>query len=288
MRTLQAILSTLVTYVVTILIVMAASTSGLYWNSIPLFGLFAVLAFVVQWVVFVPSFLLQTEHYFDLTGSLTYLGIVACAVFLTPNLDTRDILICVMIALWAIRLGSFLFWRVKKSGGDDRFVDLKPHFWVFFMVWNIQALWVFLTLASAMGAMTSSNKQALGIFALIGTIVWIVGFAFEVIADQQKTAFRALPENKDTFIQTGLWSICRHPNYFGEITLWLGIAIIAFPVLSGWTYATLISPVFVTILLTRISGIPMLAEKGKKKWGADPAYQEYLKNTPVLIPGIRL
>ncbi len=288
MRTLQAILSTLVTYVVTILIVMAASTSGLYWNSIPLFGLFAVLAFVVQWVVFVPSFLLQTEHYFDLTGSLTYLGIVACAVFLTPNLDTRDILICVMIALWAIRLGSFLFWRVKKSGGDDRFVDLKPHFWVFFMVWNIQALWVFLTLASAMGAMTSSNKQALGIFALIGTIVWIVGFAFEVIADQQKTAFRALPENKDTFIQTGLWSICRHPNYFGEITLWLGIAIIAFPVLSGWTYATLISPVFVTILLTRISGIPMLAEKGKKKWGDDPAYQEYLKKTPVLIPGIRL
>ena len=287
MRTLQAILSTLATYVVTILIVAAASTSGLYWNSIPLFGVFALLAFVVQWVVFVPSFLFQTEHYFDLTGSLTYLGIVACAVVLIPGLDTRDVIICVMIAVWAIRLGSFLFWRVKKSGGDDRFVDLKPHFWVFFMVWNIQALWVFLTLASAMGAMTSSDKQELGMFALVGTIVWLIGFAVEVIADQQKSAFRAIPENKDRFIQSGLWSLCRHPNYFGEITLWTGVAIVAFPVLSGWTYATLISPFFVAILLTRISGIPMLAEKGTKKWGTDPAYQEYLKNTPVLIPRIR-
>ncbi|MEC8135547.1 MAG: DUF1295 domain-containing protein, partial [Pseudomonadota bacterium] len=140
----------------------------------------------------------------------------------------------------------------------------------------------------AMGAITSPNKQELGVFALVGSIVWLVGFVFEVVADQQKTAFRSVPENKDKFIQTGLWSVCRHPNYFGEITLWLGIAIIAFPVLSGWTYATLISPIFVAYLLTRISGIPMLAEKGQKKWGDDPAYQEYLRTTPVLIPGLRL
>ena len=134
------------------------------------------------------------------------------------------------------------------------------------MVWNIQALWVFLTVAAAMGALTSSGKQELGLFAIFGSLLWLIGFAFEVIADRQKTAFRAIPENKNRFISTGLWSICRHPNYFGEITLWLGIAVIAFPVLSGWSYATLISPIFVAFLLTRISGIPMLAEKGQKKF----------------------
>ncbi len=288
MRSLQAILSTLVTYIVTAAIVMAASTNGLYWGAVPLFGLFALLAFAIQWVVFIPSFLFQTEHYFDLTGSLTYLSVVATAIALTPSLGVRDIILCVMIAVWAIRLGSFLFFRVRRSGGDDRFVELKPYFWVFFMVWNIQGLWVFLTLAAAMGALSSASKKELGIFALVGATIWLIGFSLEVIADMQKTAFRSIPENKDRFIHTGLWSICRHPNYLGEIMLWLGIAIIAFPVLGGWSYATLISPLFVAFLLTCISGIPLLSKKGQEKWGDDPSYQEYLRKTPALIPRFRL
>jgi len=105
-----------------------------------------------------------------------------------------------------------------------------------------------------------------------------------VIADGQKRAFRRDPKNEGAFIQSGLWALCRHPNYLGEILLWLGVAVVAVPVLSGWQQLTLLSPVFVYVLLTRISGIPLLASRGKRRWGNDPAYQAYLDRTPVLFP----
>jgi len=126
----------------------------------------------------------------------------------------------------------------------------------------------------------------LGIFALIGFLIWIFGFAFEVIADSQKNRFRANPDNKGKFIHTGVWSRSRHPNYFGEITLWIGVAIIALPILRGWQWVTLISPVFVTLLLTRISGLPMLEKRADDKWGGQQDYEDYKKRTPVLIPRI--
>ena len=121
-------------------------------------------------------------------------------------------------------------------------------------------------------------------FAIVGALVWLIGFVIEVVADAQKSRFNADPANKGKFIRTGLWSRSRHPNYFGEIVLWIGIAIIAIPVLQGWQWVAMISPVFVTILLTRISGIPLLQKKAEAKWGGQADYEEYKKNTPVLIP----
>jgi steroid 5-alpha reductase family enzyme len=111
-----------------------------------------------------------------------------------------------------------------------------------------------------------------------------VGFLFEAVADDQKRRFRANPANEGRFIASGLWAWSRHPNYFGEITLWFGIALVALPALSGWQYATLISPVFVYLLLTRISGIPLLEARAKKRWGDEPAFQAYRARTPVLFP----
>jgi steroid 5-alpha reductase family enzyme len=105
----------------------------------------------------------------------------------------------------------------------------------------------------------------------------------EVISDQQKRTFRKNPENLDKFIVHGLWAWSRHPNYFGEILLWFGIAIIALPTLEGWRYITLISPLFVYLLLTRVSGLPMLESAANKKWGDNPKYLSYKKNTPLLV-----
>jgi len=109
----------------------------------------------------------------------------------------------------------------------------------------------------------------------------------EVIADAQKSHFNADPANKDKFIQTGLWSRSRHPNYFGEIVLWIGVLIIAMPVLQGWQWAALISPVFVTLLLTRISGVPLLEKKADQEWGGQAGYETYKKQMPVLIPRLK-
>jgi steroid 5-alpha reductase family enzyme len=121
-----------------------------------------------------------------------------------------------------------------------------------------------------------------GALAALGTAVWIAGFAIEAIADRQKGIFRADPANRDRFIATGLWAWSRHPNYCGEITLWIGVALIAVPALSGWQLVTLISPLFVYVLLTRISGIPLLESRSDEKWGDDSEYQAYKAHTPVL------
>ena len=252
--------------------------------GIPLFALCVLVAFVIQWVVFIHAFTTQTERFFDLTGSITYITVVVIAVGLSPNADARALLLMALVVIWALRLGTFLFRRIRKSGSDRRFDAIKPSFPRFLFTWTLQGLWVSVTVGAALAAITSLNKVELGIFSLMGGLVWLVGFGFEAIADWQKSQFRAKPENKDKFISSGLWAWSRHPNYFGEIVLWLGIAIIAFPALSGWQLVTLISPVFVFILLTRISGVPMLESLADEKWGGQPDYEAYKANTSVLFP----
>ncbi len=277
------------TYGAIVLILVVAA--GLAWAGsgqsveafgVPLFALCGAVAFVINWIVFVPSYLRQTEIYFDLTGSLTYLSVVGLALAFGPR-EPRSVLLAALVAIWAVRLGSFLFRRVRAAGADERFDSLKA-FPDFLMTWTLQGLWVFLTVACALAALTSTNAAPFGVVGAIGLAIWLAGFAIEVVADRQKSAFRADEANRGRFITSGLWAWSRHPNYFGEIVLWLGVAVIAFPVLQGGQLATLISPVFVTLLLTRISGVPLLERRAKKAWGDDPEYQAYKARTPVLIP----
>jgi steroid 5-alpha reductase family enzyme len=234
--------------------------------------------------VFIPAFVRQTEKFFDLTGSLTYITVTTLAALLSGGFDARSILLWALVLIWAIRLGTFLFRRIRKAGKDDRFDEIKPSFIRFLNVWTIQALWVTFTVAAALVAITTTQRKELDGFAIAGFLVWVCGFAFEAVADAQKSRFNADPANKGKFIQTGLWSRSRHPNYFGEITLWIGVAVIALPVLQGWQWVALISPVFVTLLLTRVSGVPLLEGKADKKWGGQADYEAYKQKTPVLIP----
>lgn len=252
-------------------------------GGLPTFAWLVIIAFGVNVAVFVPSFLAKTEHYYDLTGSITYLTVTLVALITAEERDLRTVLFAVLIILWAGRLGSFLFRRVRRDGGDGRFDKIKLDFLRFLMAWMVQGLWVTLTAGAALAAMTSGAKEDLGIVGVIGLIVWIIGFAIEVTADRQKSAFRADPANQGKFIDVGLWAWSRHPNYFGEITLWLGIAIMAVPVLQGLQYATLISPIFVFVLLNFVSGVPMLERRSDKKWGGQPDYEAYKAKTPVLV-----
>lgn len=241
----------------------------------------AALAFAVNWAAFVPAFAARTERYYDLVGSLTYLSSIACALLLARP-DGRGWLLAGMAAVWALRLGTFLFLRIHRAGSDRRFDEVKQDFGQFLVAWTLQALWVFLTLCCALAAITSSEPRPLGTWALAGGALWALGFGIEVVADRQKSAFRRDPANAGRFIDNGLWAWSRHPNYCGEILLWTGVALIALPALSGWQHVTLVSPVFVYLLLTRISGIPPLERRAEEKWGDDPEYRAYAERTPVL------
>lgn len=249
-----------------------------------MFALGALLAYAINWLVFIPSNRAKTEHYFDLTGSVTYLSVTVVALLLSDDLDARAVIVAAMVAVWALRLGSFLFRRVRRDGRDGRFDEIKIDPLRFFMTWTLQGLWVLLTIACALAIITSIERRSIGWLAVVGTAIWIAGFAIEVMADQQKSVFKRDPANEGKFISTGLWAWSRHPNYFGEIALWTGIAIMAIPLLSGWRWVVLISPVFVTLLLTRVSGIPMLEARAQKRWGDDDDFQAYTRNTSVLIP----
>jgi steroid 5-alpha reductase family enzyme len=267
-----------------VLVALAGSQGGVSIAGMPLFALAVGLAFLIQWLAFIPAYVLQTEKFYDLTGSFTYISVILGAFFSSTGMDGRSILLMALVVIWAVRLGTFLFGRIRKAGKDSRFDEIKPSLIRFLNAWTLQGLWVTFTMAAALVAISTTTRKDLDIFAIIGLLAWVFGFTIEVAADIQKSRFNANPQNKGKFIQTGLWSRSRHPNYFGEIILWLGIAVIAMPVLQGWQWVAMISPIFVILLITQISGVPMLEKKSDQKWGGQADYEAYKKGTPVLIP----
>ena len=279
----KSLIGIAVSLIIATLILLAGSQGSLSLQGLPLFAVCGAIGFILHWAIFIPSYAFQTEHYFDLTGSLSYITTVIVAMVLNPSLDIRDLIICAMILVWAVRLGSFLFWRIKKDGQDKRFIVMKTKFTWFLLTWTLGGLWVLVTMAAGLAALTSNTTVELGILGYVGIALWLFGFAVEVIADNQKTQFKKDPNNKDRFITSGLWSWSQHPNYFGEITLWLGLALLTYPVLSGWQLVTLISPIFVYLLLTRLSGIPTLDRLAKEKWGSDSDYIAYVEATSKLM-----
>ena len=251
-----------------------------------------ILAFVIQWIAFLPAYIFQTEKFYDLTGSLTYLSVIWYSLISSSNnfvnLNGANIAIVLLITLWATRLGSFLFMRIHKDGEDKRFRTIKPSATQFFMTWTLQGLWVSLCSMCALTAISSDTGVVMNVLFYIGLGLFLYGFITEVIADKQKTAFRSIPENRDKFITTGLWAKSRHPNFFGEIVLWTGIAVMSFSSLAGLQYLTLISPVFTYLLLVYVSGVRMLEARADKKWGDKEEYIRYKTDTPVLIINYKL
>ena len=287
--TLKEYVTITVAVCISVLVALASAQGSLISGEYPVLFICLFIAFIIQWIVFIPSFYFSTERFYDLTGSITYMIVIVTALyhkseFIGSRSDLRSLLIAGFVIIWALRLGSFLFLRVLKDKEDRRFSEWKKNFHQFLRVWTLQGLWVFLTSVAAVTAITSRKIIEPDLFLYIGSFLWVFGFLFESIADYQKRKFRS--ENKNKFIQSGLWSLSRHPNYFGEIVLWLGIALIAFPTFVGPQYVSLISPVFVYLLLTRVSGIHILEKHADDTWGKKKDYKAYKEKTPVLFPKI--
>ena len=246
-----------------------------------------LLAYVIHWIAYIPAYLFQTEKFYDLTGSVTYLSVV-WFVFLSTyqsiSLNFGNLILVLLISIWTIRLGLFLFMRIHKAGEDKRFRTIKTSASQFFMTFTLSGLWVTLCSMCALVAISSPEGLVMNALTYVGIILFIIGFGIEIVADNQKTAFRSIEANKDSFITSGLWSKSRHPNYFGEVLLWFAIAVISYSSLEGLQLITLISPVFTYILLVYVSGVRMLEDMNDKKWADDEQYKSYKKNTPMLFP----
>lgn len=286
---MKAILSILTLVIVATLVALAGSQGKSVSVDIaggtPLLLLCMGISFLIQWLVFIPSYLSKTEKYFDLTGGLTFLSLTVLILILTEALTIISFLLAALVAIWAIRLSSFLFLRIREDGHDKRFAEVIPHKTKFLFYWTFQGFWAFVTPVVAFTALTSQNiSDKIEITTVIGLIIWLTGFLIEVVADRQKRAFRKFSANKNKFIDSGLWAWSRHPNYFGEIILWIGISLIALPTLMDWQYITLLSIPYVIVMLVKVSGVAKLEEASDQKWGADEAYQKYKTHTPVIIP----
>lgn len=264
-------------------IALVGSIGGAWWGALPIMAWAVLLAMLLQWLAFVPAYAFQTERYYDLIGSLTFISVSVFALFVAARFDARSLLLAGAIVLWAARLGSHLFVRILQDGSDSRFDKIKPSRVLFFRTWSLQGLWVTVTAGAALAAMGGNRVASLGLLDAVGVALFMAGFVLETMADTQKRRFRA-EHGSGHFITTGVWAWSRHPNYVGEITLWLGVALLALPALEGWQLVTLVSPLFVYVLLTRISGVPLLERKADRHWGDNPDYLAYKRRTPILFP----
>jgi steroid 5-alpha reductase family enzyme len=233
----------------------------------------------------------RSEKFYDLSGSLTHFALVAASLMETRARSPRQILTALFSTAWMTRLGTFLFTRISRDGKDSRFDDISPVWLSFLGAWHLQAAWAVLTQLPVLLLNDGPDVAAVGAVDAACLAAWVVGFYLEFASDLQKFTFRGIKENNDKFISHGLWCLCRHPNYLGEIFMWMAMATCVSTTAAangrpGLRFAWL-SPAFTSFLLLCVSGVPLVEKAGLKKWGADPAYQAYLRRTPLLLPDLR-
>jgi len=278
-------------FMIVFLVVSAVENNSVILNEYSAVLYCAVICIGIQWLAWIPASLGKTERYYDLTGGLTYLTVVGFSLWAGSQSEppsSRELIVSLLVIIWSLRLSVFLYLRIHRTGKDGRFDKLKTSPIRFLVPWTIQGLWVFLTMIVVIVINSQAGSaSALGIWDGIGLSIWILGFGIEAIADNQKTAFNKESSNQGKWIESGLWSYSRHPNYLGEILLWTGIAFFGISCFTGLERVAWISPIFIYLLLTKISGIPILDKRALEKWGDDPEYQEYRANTPALIPRLK-
>ena len=179
---------------------------------------------------------------------------------------------------------GYLFRRILRIKVDHRFDEMRDRPLRFARFWLLQAISVAVIMLPVSYLLGRDDTPDFGPWAIAGVAIWLAGLVIEAVSDAQKSAFKAKDENRGRFITTGLWRYSRHPNYFGEMLVWWGLFVFAVPFLDGAAYAVVIGPVFITLLLLFVSGIPLLERSADARYGDDPAYREYKRRTSILVP----
>ncbi|XP_040997602.1 uncharacterized protein LOC121243541 isoform X1 [Juglans microcarpa x Juglans regia] len=246
-------------------------------------GFTAIVTVVYQLFFFIVTALLRFDKVTDFAGSTNFIIIAILTLILKGSWNFRQVVLTLLVVIWGLRLALFLLMRILQWGEDRRFDEMRSNLGRLAIFWIFQAVWVW-TVSLPVTVVNSSNRNpSLQAADIIGWIMWSVGFLVEATADQQKLVFKNSPENRGKWCNVGLWQYSRHPNYFGEILLWWGIFVASTPVLEGAEWLVILGPIFLTLLLLFVSGLPMLEESADKKFGNVGQYRLYKSTTSPLI-----
>jgi steroid 5-alpha reductase family enzyme len=242
--------------------------------------------FIFMCALFLVSLLTKNNGFADVGYGIAFIVVVGTVALFSPSLSVYALMLCFLICVWGARLAVRIFFKNVGKPEDFRYRTWREAwgntFYVrsFFQIYMLQGFIAFLivspvTLALVFPAQTPSNT-----LVVIGLLVWLTGFFFETVGDYQLDRFLKNPSNRGTILTSGLWRYSRHPNYFGESTIWWGVALGAMGLSTIVWPVILVSPLLITFLLLKVSGVPML----EKRWEGNPEWESYKQRTSVFIP----
>jgi len=246
-----------------------------------------LLTLGIQLFFFFIAYTFQVDKVTDISGTMNFVLLAWYTFFSSGTYFPRQVVALILLNIWAFRLGLFLLYRVLKRGKDERFDEMRQKFWSFLAFWIFQMFWVWVVSLPVTFLFGAKVDRSLNGRDYIGYICWAIGFVFESLADQTKHIFNSNPENKGKLLKSNVWYFSRHPNYFGEIMIWLGMFLTSSTVYSAntnWAYFSVMSPVITYLLLMFLSGVPLAEKRYDKRFASDPSYWDYKNQTSVLIP----
>jgi steroid 5-alpha reductase family enzyme len=242
-----------------------------------------IASFAIQAFFFAFAASFKTDKVTDLSYSLSFAILSVFLILSNKAFAPAQLIAGAAVILWAARLGSYLLSRILKIGKDARFDDKRGDFLKFLGFWVLQAVTVWVVMLPVTVLLSTGSPKPFDALSLAGAALWAIGFIIEAVSDAQKYSFRNRPENRNRWIESGLWKYSRHPNYFGEAVLWWGLFVLAVPILSAQTIFVVAGPVFITLLLLFVSGVPLLEKSADEKYGNNPAYQSYKRRTSLFV-----
>lgn len=246
----------------------------------------AIVTIGMQLAFFLVACTCKFDKVTDFAGGTNFVVLAVLTFVLGGTFHWRQILVTALVVAWGLRLSGYLLYRIIKIGEDDRFDDKRAQPLRFALFWIFQAVWVFIVSLPVIFTNAPGSADFLDVtpMDIIGGILFVLGLLCEAVSDQQKFSFRNDPANRGMWCQVGLWKVSRHPNYFGEIILWIGIFIISTSICKDVQWVGVLSPVFTASILLFLSGIPLLEKKSDERHKMKEEYLEFKQKTSPLVP----
>jgi len=248
-------------------------------------GLCAIVTVVMQMSFFVLAAGCKFDKVTDFAGGTNFVILAALTFGLAQTLTPRQIAATTLVCIWGLRLSGYLLYRIIVIGEDRRFDGKRENCLRFAGFWTFQALWVFTVSLSVIfiNSPVLPLNTEFNVVDIVGVVVFALGFILESVADMQKFNFRQNKENRNRWCDVGVWKWSRHPNYYGEILVWLGMFVLSTSILHDWKWVAVLSPIFIIAILLFLSGIPLLEQKADERFGWNPLYGEFKRRTPPLL-----